>query len=474
MPTTNIKTKGNKYDSATFHIPFFTEEFFQLKKKDSEPVKPDYTPVSIPILIDVKGPNDKTNIGYLKLKPIEHWEGNPERILETMSKIDTKVLPSKNSKTVKDEVKKRLTYLTSLCQSQAATATLEDAQKEARKEIVNFLYSELDRLNADEALQEKIMHSFSKTDSLYSLIEENKKRHSDSRFDDLVDITTNGAFEKYLFQAFEYHVWNHLNKIIFGQRHYEAYDDQKEYMTRQIIKPFGVSVELAFRRIDVMCLLLERFPPPGTRDGSPSIGEWMEHNYLKKVEPKEKRRMKFNLLPIKFQTHLQGLEQDWRIMDDAKFMAVAQEFERADSEAIKEAEKKRESLKRKNAAAAALDNDEGDRRKKDKRHKFKRDRGNKKGDPSGTARWCQLCANAGAPDWVCKTHNSNDCKKKGQYKRQQENLSNKSGLGSKQAQIMEMRKLQKQFQDTFKKAFKDFRDPKQEDSDEEDNDNISY
>jgi len=84
MPTTNIKTKGNKYDSATFHIPFFTEEFFQLKKKDSEPVKPDYTPVSIPILIDVKGPNDKTNIGYLKLKPIEHWEGNPERILETM------------------------------------------------------------------------------------------------------------------------------------------------------------------------------------------------------------------------------------------------------------------------------------------------------------------------------------------------------------------------------------------------------
>jgi hypothetical protein len=425
-------------------------------------------------LIDVKGPSDKTNIGYIKLKPIEHWDSNPEQILEVMSKIDDKVLPSKNSKTVKDEVKQRLTYLTSLCQSQAATATLEDAQQSARHNMVNFLYSETEQVNADEAVKEKLEHAVNKTECLYSLLEENKKRFNDPEFAE-VDATSNTKFEKYLFQAFEFHVWNHLNKIIFGQRHYEAYEDQQEYMTRQIIKPFGVSVDLAFRRIDILCLLLERFPPPGNRDGSPSVSEWNDHQILKKIEAKDKRRMKFNLLPNPFQTHIQGLEQDWRTMSDAKFLAVSQEFEQTDQENMKKAEAKRESLKRKNSAAAAADNGDGDRRTKDNRQKRKRDRENKRGDPSGTARFCQLCADAGAPEWVCKTHNAGQCKKKGQYNRQN-GLSNKAGLGSKKAQIKEMRKLQKQFQSTMKQAFKDFkdfRDPK-EDTDEEDEDNVSY
>jgi hypothetical protein len=330
-----------------------------------------------------------------------------------------------------------------------------------------------DQINADSTLKDKLENAANKNECLYSLLEENKKRHNDPKFKDIDQVTSQNSFEKYLFQAFEYHVWNHLNKIIFGQRHYEAYEDQKEYLMRQVVKPFGVAVDLAFRRIDVLCLLLERFPPPGSRDGTPSTDDWFNHQVLKKVENKEKRRMKFNLLPNPYQSHLQGLEQDWRTMSDSKFLAVTQEFEITDLADMKKAEAKRESLKRKKENASKNDNDDGDRRTKDNRQRKKRDRNKKDGDGSGTARFCQLCADAGAPDWVVKTHNAAQCRKKGKYSRE-EGLSNKSGLGSKKSQIREMRKLQKQFQSTMKKAFKEYRETQKEDTDSDDEDDISY
>ena len=76
---------------------------------------------------------------------------------------------------------------------------------------------------------------------------------------------------KFLYQEFHRVFWNNLHSIIFGADAYRAFKQQKDYMMNTIIKPFGISVEAAFCRIEVMANLMTYFPPPSSKGKQATI-----------------------------------------------------------------------------------------------------------------------------------------------------------------------------------------------------------
>ena len=115
------------------------------------------------------------------------------------------------------------------------------------------------------------------------------------------------------------------------------------------MKPFGVTVEAAFQRIDVIANLMEFFPPPHSRKGAASQAHWNNFKEMKKLSPDLKREMKYNLLPEFFHDQFEDMEGDWTEWTDNKFLAQAQKAEAADakerrcSSELKEKAKKRKS-----------------------------------------------------------------------------------------------------------------------------------
>ena len=213
--------------------------------------------------------------------------------------------------------------------------------------------------------------------------------------------------------------------IVFGERYYDAYDNQKNYLKNEICKPFGMSVDKAFRRLDLLCKTLEYFPPPSDRDSTVSTEDWDAFECTKEVPARAVRQYKFsNLLPPEhFQDHIQGLENDWRKMSDAKFLNVVKEFKRADKKKCDDGEKKKSALQKKRKESETDDgSDDGNRAQKSKRrsHKKSRREGSKnRKDSSGKQHFCYLCKAAGAPEFVYGTHNTDQCRKKSECEHNQ-------------------------------------------------------
>ena len=89
-----------------------------------------------------------------------------------------------------------------------------------------------------------------------------------------------------------------MHPVVFRERYYDAYNEQKNYLKNEISKPFGVSMDKAFRQLDLLCKTLEYFPPPSDRDSIVTAEEWAAFEAgMKEVPTKHVRQYKFNLLP---------------------------------------------------------------------------------------------------------------------------------------------------------------------------------
>jgi hypothetical protein len=141
-------------------------------------------------------------------------------------------------------------------------------------------------------------------------------------------------------------LWNNLNSIIFGADAYRAFTQQKDYMMNKIVKPFGISVEAAFCRIEVMTNLMAYFPPPSSRGKPTTREQWEKFQEIKKISNNLKREMKYNLLPEVFNDRFDELETDWTEMSKSKFLAEAQKCETMDNKERLKQTKAREQLKR--------------------------------------------------------------------------------------------------------------------------------
>ena len=147
--------------------------------------------------------------------------------------------------------------------------------------------------------------------------------------------------------------------------------------------------------------------------------QWAKFNEMKSLSKDQKREIKYKLLPILFHEKMESLEQNWDEMDEVHFLAEAQKCETADHcERCKANEKKdkekskrkRESTKGDEDSVSSLSRSQASSNCSNKHQK-----GNGNTTSQGKAQECELCKLAGAPDFVYKTHFTNQCNKKDQY-----------------------------------------------------------
>ena len=202
-----------------------------------------------------------------------------------------------------------------------------------------------------------------------------------------------------------------MHTVIFGADAYRAFKQQKDYLLNKIVKPYGVSVEAAFRRIEILTSLLVYFPPTSSRGKPATAEQWKDFEERKKIGTDIKREMKYNLLPESYHDSFDELEVDWSEMTNSKFLAEAQKCESADKKnrLMKEIPKKR------NAEEDSKSN--LTRPQRDRNGRNKRQRENQQVTSAGKAREYKLCKMAGAPDFVYKSHFTNQCRKRGDYQK---------------------------------------------------------
>jgi hypothetical protein len=154
-------------------------------------------------------------------------------------------------------------------------------------------------------------------------------------------VENNEEFVAFLYPEHKRAFRNHLNSIIFGADAYRAYKQQKDYLLHKIVKPFGVPVEAAFHRIEAITRYMEYFPPPSGRGKPPTQDQWESFEETKKISTKDKKEMKYNLLPESYHDRFDESENDWIEMSHSKFLSEAQKFEALDTKNVSRTRKRR-------------------------------------------------------------------------------------------------------------------------------------
>ena len=399
----NKKTKGNRFEKAKYHIPFYTTAFFNPdgELEEGEVKNPKVKTVKIPVKIATHGDESRSNVTSFEMKSISHFDNNVENVLETLSQLQERVIKPKAIDNLPEETKVRMQLLQLLCSSGPASQTLQEAAKIGR----TYVYDEYIKDNEDDEVEEEVI-----TNDESAFFE-----YISREFEDLdEEFSSSERYTAHLFLEFERAFWNHLNAVIFGADAYRAFKQQRDYMLNKIIKPFGVPVEAAFRRVEIIVNLMMYFPPPSSRGQAATSAQWNEFMEHKRMSKELIKEMKYNLLPESYHDRFDELEMDWTEMSSQKFLAEAQKCEAADAKERQKLEKAKEKLKRKKAEDA--DNTANlDRSQKQRNQNGKRLKTSKTATPAGVARLCELCKLSGAPEFVWKSHNTKDCKKKADY-----------------------------------------------------------
>lgn len=459
--------KGNKLANNVGVIPFYTKEAFPKLEKDSsdedegEVKKADTT--SIPVKIDRAGSENKTNLTKFDVPKIRHFDNNVENVLKGFNLIDTKVMNHLVGITAEEKIKKRMNYIEMICFDNAQQE-FEDAMKYAKKETLAYYSAET---IAGWNVGGIDCSMFELTDE-----EQTELANDSTSFMKWIDkpVTQIHAHEvNYMgyvtaaktrimkWKIYDCNFRNHLNVIIFGKKYHQAREDQKEYMQYGMTKPFGSQVAQCFRRVDMLANLINYFPPTCNRDEMPEIEAWELAMYGNEVTDMMNRKMKFNLLPTKFQNTLdEDTDEDWRTMIYPKFVALVQQCESKDERERAEMQANREKLK---ASAKKRSKDDGgeslDRSSRSKNHSTKRFKKNHHKSNKGEALYCALCKTAGAPKWLYTNHDTDGCRKSEEYKRK---LS--GGAGSQSNVKRDYKKELRSTEKLLKKLKKDSRELK--------------
>ena len=236
MPRVITKQKGNRFEKADYHVPYFTTAFFNPsseKKDDDDKESTKSHMVKLPIKIAADGDESRANVTSVYMPGITHFDNNVEAVLESLSQLMERVIKPKGIDDSKEEWKVTLQLLQIICHSGPASQTLQDSMRAARTRVYEKYL-----LNDDE-VEEDILTS--DEPAFYLYIEGTWKR------DELPEgIATSADYTELLYQEHKRYFWNHLNSIIFGADAYRAYKQQKDYMQHKIVNLFGVPVEAAF------------------------------------------------------------------------------------------------------------------------------------------------------------------------------------------------------------------------------------
>ena len=430
---TYIKYKGHRTEKTRYHIPFYTTEFFEPEGSKEEGGKNTQggQKVKIPIKIQATGDESRSNVTQCEIPAITHFDNNVEKVLTSIYTMKERVIKPKEIESPNEKIKTTQEMMKLICAG-TATTTLQQCMKEARQYVWDaYLEDEVDR----DPLQEEV------------LVEDEKEffKHLEQDWEDYeVGLDGPAAYTKQLYKSYDRALWNSLHSVIFGADAYRAHKQQKDYLLNKIVKPYSVSVEAAFRRIDFLTSLLAHFPPASSRGETPTDEQWEAHEKKKKLPADIRREIKYNLLPDSFGERFDELETDWTEMSKQKFLSEAQKIEVADKKKHPKDNNPKEKGKRKRTS----DDDSHSnlsRPQQGRNQKGKRQRLNQPTNSSGIARECELCKAAGAPSFVYKSHYTNQCKKKEEYQQQ---LS--GGAGAR-------KKTQQEFRATEKELMKELK-----------------
>ena len=429
----HLRSKGNKKEETKMVIPFYTKKYFETKRseKDADSSSDEKSSgnaktVKFTIKIDPSiEEDDKTNITYYALEGISHFDSNPEEVFRVMDDLMERVIPGAINDTSRPTIiDKFVSYLTKSTTTSNANTTLQKCLREARKQTmkrwVNIRDDERIVVAEDEdtpfSLEENDVARFAKNASLFkNWLDRPVSNQIDARELVVFDQETGEDLREWSYEMYLRNVRNEINKIIFGNENHKAYENQKEYMTWEICKPYGVPASKGFRRIDYLVNLMKWFPPPTGRDEEPTDQQWNTHEEVG-IKDLQIRKMKFNLLPEGFQYALEQLEEDWRTMDEKKFLSQTTRIEARD---FKDREMAKNKIKKKRDRDQDIDDRKHARkssrsskhtktkeRSKSKSHKYK-----------ATAMFCWMCEAAGYKEWVYQSHNPQNCKNLDKHKR---------------------------------------------------------
>ena len=434
MPKTHTKIKGHRFDKVIYHIPYYTSDFFEPEgeKEDGESKKSKRGTrkmVKIPMKINAAGDNSRGNVTTWELPGISHFEGNVEAVLNTLSQLEERIIKPRAIEDPAEGIKTTLQLMQLVCNSGPASQTLGEACRSARQWVYDTYIEPVE--NDNDETQEDIL--VGEETAFFTYLDGNHDEYDVEEFED------EDEYRVFLYGSFQRAFWNHLHAIIFGADAYRAFKQQKDYLLNKLIKPFGVTVEAAFRRIEVVTGLMGYFPPPSGRGKTATKDQWSAFEEGKVISSELKREMKYNLLPESFHDRFDQLEEDWLDMTDSKFLAEAQKCEAIDNRDRQKLQKAKEALKRKRQSQDTDSMSTLSRSQASKNSSTKKARTNSN-PPStaGVARFCELCKMAGAPEFVYTSHNTKNCKKKDEYARK---LG--GSLGQRQNAKREIRKSER-------------------------------
>ena len=225
------KEKGHRAHAVIrCHIPYYNKYFFdpdgseieegEIKSKKDKMIK-------IPVKIAANGNTSRDNVTSFEIRGISHFDGNIENVLETFMSLNESIIKPKAMEDPKEEFKMILKLLNLLSTSGPAKQTLQEATRKARVYVTHQLLA----LNHADASGKEAQ------------LIENEKLFFEFIEQEFTDLDreiypSSSEYTLYLFEEFKRHFWNSLHAIIFGADVYQAFKQQKDYLMRQIIKPF--------------------------------------------------------------------------------------------------------------------------------------------------------------------------------------------------------------------------------------------
>lgn len=417
MLRTSVKLKGHRFERTKCSILFYEEKFFSIKKKsDDEPKEREPEVVKIPMKINEDGEDSRSNTSYVKVNAIEFFDNKAENVMGVLDVLKHRVVAPRRLDNEGEEAKSFVHFLKFVCMD-TARYTLDSICKTARQELWD---QEFAGNNAIDIVEEDVVRDESQ---LYLLIEEDWQPVPEGH--DNVE-----AYRIFLLKEYRRMMMNGIYQVVFGADAYRAFRDQKEYLKTAIVKPFGVSVEAAFRRVDVIANLMTHFPPTARRGRMANSAQWALFEDEKNLNDEDIREIKYNLLPEPYKEKMDNLEEDWVEMTYAKFLLEAQKCEQADKRATELARSRNNKGNNKNNRKKRKHDDAGDESDEDRSSKRskKHSRNSKSGrdrDASRPPRQCELCKAAGAPEQVYRSHYTNQCNKVDEYKKKLQFKSSK-------------------------------------------------
>ena len=410
MLRTTIKLKGHRFDRTKCSIRFYEEKFFaSSKKKDDDVREKEPESVKIPMKIDADGEDSRSNTSYVKLTAIEFFDNEAENVLNVLDVLKKRVVKPRRLDNGGEEAKALIHFLKFVCMD-TARSTLDSIGKTARQELWDQEFAANEEI---DIVEEDVVNDESQ---LYLLVAE--------EWDPLPEgHATQEAYRTHLLKEYLRMTLNGIYQVVFGADAYRAFRDQKEYLKTAIVKPYGVSVEAAFRRIDVIANLMTQFPPTARRGRMANSAQWALFEDEKNLNDEDIREIKYNLLPEPYKEKIDNLEEDWVEMSYTKFLLEAQKCEQADKKATDQARSRKDKNNNNKNNKGKRKHDDADDRSDDERSSKKRTKSSRK-SKSGRDRetyrptkQCELCKAAGAPEQVYRSHYTNQCNKVEDYKK---------------------------------------------------------